>query len=527
MRPPGPTATPTTTKTKMAAPASALRIPVERSEPAAGLELRPRQVRRWIGSLPLEVTFESGRKLCRHLAGTNRARVDPGARQEILEAYRHHLARILADLEAMYARAPLPLGPGPRAALGLARELLTELALGYRIAIVESGARLFASRKQLGGLISRAVQCTAARMYAAYQSYTPVPAGTWGELHELYLEAEALGVARDPAEGEVAGSIADLYCEALLLSLTDPYRLAQGEAARVLQMLFGLRGLATLGRERPATPPGGHFVVPCQADQPPKPSISRLDGTGGGDWRLLDANPVVERLRAQAPAAGRGAAARAELVARLARLWGDPPKRTSRRDPAQATVAIAMGIEGVGHFVALERRVDLARQDDMLRRGITMPLAPLPLDDQSGPIPVFEWEVVNESRGGLRVRRLGRTEQPIAVGEAVGIKRAGKPHWAVGVTRWITVFEDGGMEFGLQYLAGVARAVVVSGWGVPPGPGLLIADEAGRARLLTSPNAFSHLRELELDEEGDTCLVVPGGVEEVTPRFEVFAVEVR
>ena len=30
--------------------------------------------------------------------------------------------------------------------------------------------------------------------------------------------------------------------------------------------------------------------------------------------------------------------------------------------------------------------------------GITMPLMPLPLNDQSEPIPVFEWDVVNESR---------------------------------------------------------------------------------------------------------------------------------
>ena len=507
----------------------ALKIPVERSAPETGLEVRPRHVKRWIETLPLQVTFESGRKLCAHLAAVNRARLDVDARLEILEIYRQPLAAILRDLEAMYAAAALPLGPGPRAALGLARELLTEAATGYRIAIVESGAKLFASRKQLAALFARATQCTAARMYAAYKSYTPVPTGTWAELHELFLEAEARGVAREPAEGEVKGSIADLYCDALLLSLTDPYRLAQGETGRVLQLLFENRGAATLGQVRPATPPGGHFMVPCDTDKPPKPSIGKLDDTGGPRWRLLDANPVVERLRARARDAGgpapKGAATQADLVARLLRLWGDPPKRTSRRDPGQASVAIAIGIDGVAHFVALERRTDLVRQDDMLRRGITMPLDPLPLDDQSEPIPVFEWDIVNESRGGLRVRRLGRTEQPIAVGEVAGIKLAGKPHWAIGVVRWITVFEDGGMEFGLQYLASQARAVEVKGWGVPPGNGLLLADGEGPASLLTSPSAFSHLRELEIDDAGDACLVVPSSVVEVTPRFELFNVK--
>ena len=168
--------------------------------------------------------------------------------------------------------------------------------------------------------------------------------------------------------------------------------------------------------------------------------------------------------------------------------------------------------------------MDLSREDDMLHRGITMPLAPLPLNDQSEPIPVFEWDVVNQSRGGLRVRRLGRTEQPIAIGEVAGIKLPGSRHWAIGVVRWVTVFEDGGMEFGLQYLAAMARAVTVSAWGAPSGTGLLL-DGDGPASLLTSPHAFSHLRELELDDRGDACIVQPSSVVELTHRFELFTVK--
>jgi hypothetical protein len=138
---------------------------------------------------------------------------------------------------------------------------------------------------------------------------------------------------------------------------------------------------------------------------------------------------------------------------------------------------------------------------------------------------VFEWDVVNESKGGLRVRRLGRTEQPIAVGEVAGIKMPGREHWAIGAVRWVTVFEDGGMEFGLQYLAHVARSVRVAAWGAPSGPGLLMEDDKGRPSLLTSPNAFSHLKEIELDDNGDSVVVQPDAVLEVTHRFEIFHVK--
>jgi hypothetical protein len=144
--------------------------------------------------------------------------------------------------------------------------------------------------------------------------------------------------------------------------------------------------------------------------------------------------------------------------------------------------------------VTLEPKIDLARQDEQLRRGITMPMAPLPLDDQSEPIPVFEWDVVNQSKGGLRVRRIGRTEQPIAGGRDRGHQAAGKAHWAIGAVRWVTVFEDGGhgvrpavpAPHGARRDRGrVGRAL---------GPGLLIGGRPGQADLITSPNAFSHLQ---------------------------------
>jgi len=107
-----------------------------------------------------------------------------------------------------------------------------------------------------------------------------------------------------------------------------------------------------------------------------------------------------------------------------------------------------------------------------------------------------------------------------------GIKLHGKAHWAIGVVRWVTVFEDGGMEFGLQYLAQMARAVQVKAWGAPSAMGLLLADDGQTAStLLTSPNTFQHQQELELEDDGDACMVQAGEVVEVTHRFEIFTVK--
>jgi hypothetical protein len=157
-----------------------------------------------------------------------------------------------------------------------------------------------------------------------------------------------------------------------------------------------------------------------------------------------------------------------------------------------------------------------------------MPLFALPLDDASQPVPVFEWDVLNKSEGGLKVRRMGPTQQPIAVGELLGVKSTGKAHWAIGMVRWITLFEEGGMEFGLQFLAPMARAVWVQPT-ITSSPqakgGLLLGDgSAADDTLVTPPNTFSELREFEIDADGAVCRVRARSLLEKTARFELFEV---
>ena len=68
------------------------------------------------------------------------------------------------------------------------------------------------------------------------------------------------------------------------------------------------------------------------------------------------------------------------------------------------------------------------------------------------------------------------------------------------MARWITVLEDGGMEFGLQFLAPTACAVWVNpvGSGTPQAKmGVLLAngeDALTAESLLTPPGPWTRLR---------------------------------
>ncbi len=514
--------------------AVALSLSPDRAAAPKDLEIRPKQFKAWLASLPLAQAADTTRKLTMHLAAMNRSRFDLDDRLQILDACRPVAAVLLEELDAIYGKAALPLVPRAREALTLARDLCAELALAYKTTVVEKSGKLiaFGAKKQLPGLALRAMEYLGAGLRASYKSYTPVPPGVWREMHQLYLHAEQGGYVREVGDAESKATVFDAYAEALLLSLTDPYRLVQGDADKIVAQARSARAPVTLGQERPTTRAGGHFLVPCDTDRPPKPLASANDDSGGPNWRLLDANALVDKLtlRKQAMETGNVSATTSRMVgpdglallARLVILWGEPPKRASRRNPMETTVAVCVGLKGVSHFVSLEPKLAPDAEQNALRKGITMPLVALPTDDASQPIPVFEWDVVNQSAGGLKVRRMGATQQPISVGEVVGIKFLDRARWTVGAVRWITMFDEGGMEFGIQFLAPAARMVWVqpTTTSSPQAKLSLMMDDM----LLTPPNTFSDLREYEVEQDGVLTLVRATRLIEKTGRFELFHV---
>ncbi len=525
----------------MNAPLASQRVPAERSAPPRELEVRPKQVKAWIESLPLAQSVEASRKMSAHLAAVNRAKIPADDRVQILDTYRPFAATVLEELEAMFGKSAMPMGSRGREALTCARKLASDLAAGYRIALAEKSGKMiaFGAKKQLPALALRAMEYLGAELRASYKAYSPVPQGLWQDMHTLFVYAEGEGIAAEAADAETKATVNDAYCEALLLSLTDPYRLPPGEADKIVAQIRGVRSLAALGRTRPSTRPGGHFIVPCDTDRAPKPLLSANDDKGGPNFRLLDTNAIVDKLRTrkQAIETGNVSATMSKsmspdalaLMGRLAKLWGDPPKRAHRRDPMDTTLAICVGLKSISHFVAHEPRIDAKAEAAALKAGITIPLVAVPDDETSKQFPVHEWEVVNLSTGGAKCRHTG-SFQPVAIGDVLGLKFMGKGRWTIGVVRWITQLDDGGMEFGAQFLAFSARPV----WVLPKDSaspqmkqGLVFEGGDGEeAALLTAPSLYEDMRTFSIDEAGDRFEVRASSLIEKTPRFDLFHVSI-
>ncbi|HUQ28254.1 MAG TPA: hypothetical protein VM051_06660 [Usitatibacter sp.] len=459
-------------------------------------------------------TIELARALNGFVAGLE-AGATPAERQQQLVTLAPRADSALGALEAIYRDAPQPMENHEREALAVARALALGLARAYKSSATQSKGKVALP-------VFKAMTYVAAAMRASYQTYSKVPDGTWREMNELYRLAQEKGVATLVASAQSGMSISDYYGECLLLSLTDPYRLAPGELAAIVALLRAKKPTISLGKEAPDTRATAHFIA-CDADVPPRP-LRESDALPAGAY-VFDTTAVVDPLRAAMEREPAGEAR--SLITKLVALWEDPPKRAFRRDPAQGSVAICVGVKPIAHFVAHDADADGEAETKALREGITMPLRALPEDEAGHAIPIHEWAVINMSSGGARVRRTSSTNYPVTVGEIVGIRGPGKVLWTIGATRWVTGLEDGTIEFGLQFFANAVCAVWVkeaasSGRKL----GLLVAegDDHAEESLLTPPGTYAELAEFELRGEGFRSRVRASRLVEKNSRFDLFRV---
>lgn len=516
----------------IASPLPMLPLP-EKTMAAQDLDIRTRTVRSWLDTLPPTRPVDAANALCERVHRANRTPLAPDDRLEFLRTIRPFAEMVKDELAQMCADATVPLSERALAALTAARALAAELSLACRVAAVENSTRLlaFGARRRVPALLIQAVDWLSAVIVASYRTYAPVPQGTWQQMYDIYLYAEEGGIAQNEIDEELGRCVQSACCEAMLLAVADPYRLRPSELDDLLRVASSAMAAATLTRDVPRTPSGAHFVVACDLDRAPRAVAS----TKGPSLRILDANGVIDRLRARraalresppANAKSRSVTDEAALIEKLMSLWGDPPRRGFRRGSSQASVAICVGLPAVRHFVAKEAQ-DEAAQADAIRRGITMPLLAFEDEHSLFSYPVVEWGVVDEGAGGLKLRRT-HPRQPLSVGELIGVRMLGRPRWIVGVVRWMGTNNAGDLEFGLQFIAPGAHAV----WLHPTltampqaRPGLLLQG-AGDAHdvLLSPPDTFSEMREFEVRREGDgTSCVRAMSLIERTGRFEVFA----
>lgn len=424
-----------------------------------GFRAEPRALRAWLDALPLANITAAADEALAGLRRLNRQRVDAAQRLAALESLRPTLLQLVEAIDRQILGASFPL-PEPKARFGeSALEFQAELALGYRIALVElcaPGGTVGLLRGRPAALAAlRALQHGGDHLARAYLLYRRVPAGAWQALHDVHRFATEVRLHARETDGVTPDSA---YREILLLALMNPYRRTQREQVDAAAFARALEPHAVLqdgGSD-------GDVAVQTAFDRGPGYVAEERGGAYAGtpflhlgrmlsyideqlERTLPDARRIGFRVRG-----GTELALDAELARDLVDDLGARLSRGHARLGGGYRLDSVLGLHDLHQVLAggldFERFLQRARGEE--EEPERTPRAAV-------RVPV---QVIDQAVGGYRLLwEDGRQNARIRVGEPVGLALpdGGKPElqdWLVGVVRWIRVDEDGAIDAGVELL---------------------------------------------------------------------------
>lgn len=478
--------------------------PAPGQQPNIPVETRADQVSSWLEQLSGGSVAETASEIYKGLAALNRHRIKAAERLELLEIYRAAIDNLLPAMKAQFVIVPLPLPEKNRRVAELNRQLYAELGYGYKIALLENIDNPSATEVQ------RAIASLGQVLAISYETYAPVPAGIWSEIHQLYRYAAQHGLLDEPVqEGALSASVGFTYKQALLLAVVDPYHLMQGEVIRILDYIGRFAHLTQLLTEAEIGEAGGLFLVRLDGDAPPKTLPKTLNRADGESAILFSTLGLAMQLSQQLGGLDAGIfpidlllpdAAREQpyrnLMRRLLKHWGVSAKRQFNRKHYSAGVDICVGIRAIHYFLNGEQVYGTAAEN-------LAPTSPGAGElDFSGASPAkgasfapSQWSIVNESAGGMALTQVSNISAQVRAGEIIGLRAEGSRQWHIAVVRWVKSDGSNRLDLGIQLIAPSATAIAIK-------PALGGMNAHFQAALL--------LPDIPLLKQ-ESCVVVPRG----------------
>lgn len=440
-----------------------LSAPAQEQRTNITVETRADQVSAWLEKLLKGAPADAGQAMCEALTALNHHPLPPDERLSLLERYRNAASELLPALKAQFVIVPLPLPEKSRRIADLNRQLFADLATGYRIILRDT-------EKQGGGAsalsVQRAIVSLGNVIATCYESYAPVPTGTWAEIHQLYRRARQGNLLDESVpDGAASTSVGECFKQVLLLAVTDPYHLMQGEVIRVLDYTGRFARFAELRTDSGAGGQGGNFLVRLDSDQPPKALPKMVSEVDGETAILLDTSRLTAQLSQQLggldagispadlllPEMARDQAYRG-LMKRLLKHWGLSARRHFNRKHYRAELEICVGIRAIHYFLSGEK---------VYGAGPVGSSADLDFSPAKNAYVSSRWSILNESAGGMALTQVSEIHPQLRAGEIIGLKAEGSLRWNIAVVRWVKANDSNRLDLGIQMVAPYATAAAV------------------------------------------------------------------
>lgn len=255
-----------------------LYVPQQTLTYSAYIDVRPKQVQSWLDALPAANLAESARMVRTALVEINKVKMPAGQRQALMDQFTRVVAPLADGLRASYVSSPLPPSGEQLHSINLLQQIYASIANSYKILVSDaqrSGKTLDAGNQDFMQALCGAMDFLSLQLAQAYEVYFPEPKRVWGELHYLYLLAQrnkVLEVTLRSSPGQSAGglTVADRYKRAVMMTLSNPYHLIQGECALLYGKLTAWARQIRLKPWRSGECPGGHFFIDMGTDAAPR-----------------------------------------------------------------------------------------------------------------------------------------------------------------------------------------------------------------------------------------------------------------
>lgn len=443
-----------------------LSVPAPAQQANIPVETQVGQVSSWLKQISGGYVADAASEIYKALAALNRHPVDAASRMELLEVYRAAIDNLLPAMKTQFVIVPLPLPEKNRRIAELNRQLYIELGYGYKTVLLESLNHPSAI------IVQRVISSLGQVLAICYETYAPVPAGVWSEIHRLYLFAAQRGLLdKTVQEGAATVSPGFSYKQALLLAVADPYHLMQGEVIRILDYIGRFAQLTQLQTEAQIGDAGGLFLVKLDDDAPPKPlpkALNRVDGESAVLFNTLGLAAQLSQqlggleagispIDLQLPDAAREQPYR-NLMRRLLKHWGVTAKRHFNRKHYNASVDLCVGIRAIHYFLNGEQIYGAEAQGSPDNGELDFSSTKHGKNASFSPC---RWNIVNESAGGMALTQVCDIPSQLRAGEIIGIRAAGSVQWHIAVVRWVKSGKNNRLDLGIQLIAPSAVAIAV------------------------------------------------------------------
>jgi len=495
---------------------------------ASSSAMETAELQSWLDGLHLTDVEKSTRSVIDTINQYNQSTLDPIHRIQFMDQFIPVVTQLLESLRGKLKGSPFPLSNNNLERAELVIKMMEAMANGYKISILDldagKGDQEQASTASLKATFF-SIKYLAEQLLSAWLIYYPEPQGVWAQIHRLYRYAEETGMhdkvlPAQVGENLTANTILHMYKRIVLLAISNPYHLMEGEASAILDYLRNWATKCTITPHTQGAKVTGQFYVDLESGDAPrfasdhiehKPKQGRIIGVDALAAGLAN---LIHKITEQSRGKNMSLKDRMnrDMLIRLQNAWGGRADRQEQRSLDSENVLLSVGLGASHYFVSglknfepekdeiisgggssgLESGLSLVpleedgwkKQElkDKMESGVTQHRVST-FDDNSADtwqkinatkayhqsivankIPEFkstEWSKFNESQGGLGLTSSDISNLKIRVGDLISFSKDSGNSWRLGASRWLMNKNNQTLDLGIKTISESALAVGV------------------------------------------------------------------